>query len=129
MIIPIVKNDFKELTSLLEEKEGKMKISCNPIFNDISFYNDLGSELFLRSSYDKYIVIVRICLLHKRQGLCLQIVNWLMNYAKEHEFKGVKIESVCSLAMNNFCKKYNFERTLIGIEMDDIWYGDYIKNI
>ena len=124
-IIDLNENDFDGLIDILESKGFKMSISFNQLFNTINFYNQAGCELYLRSSYDNYITIVRINLIHKHQGLGTEILNWLKEYAKQHGFIGVKIESVCTKAMDNFCKKHKFIRMHSGIMINGFWHGDY----
>ncbi len=129
-IIQLNESDFDEITTLLKKEQSrKVTVRFNRFFNNIQFFNYTGLDLYLRSSANKYITIVRISLPKKRKGTCTRLVEILAKYAKEKGFKGVEIESVCTPEMNEFCKKNNFiqEKYDGSIETPG-WYGNYYLN-
>lgn len=77
--------------------------------NSKIFIGDNTPELYLYSSYDDLLVIVRIILKNQRQGMGTKIINTIVEYAKEKGFRGVKIENASTEAMHNLAIKLEFK--------------------
>lgn len=120
-------DDYSKLVELINEKDNvELEVAYNKMFNTLWLSGPFETELYLKSGYKKDLIISRICLTNRHSGIGTQILDWLINYAKEKGFLGITVESVITQAMDNFCNKHNFTRVEhSGTECNNIWHGNY----
>ena len=130
MKIELKESDFEGLRQIMVRDSSNMVMVLNSLFNTISLYDpESETELYLRSSYNNYLDIVRIIFKNKHKGMGTEVLNWLKEYSKEKGFIGIKVESTCTIEINKFCEKFGFEKTNNGIYINNVWHGDYILKI
>lgn len=126
--IELVENDFKELKEMLAKYEKTdIEVKFNESFRTIWFLGVEETDLYLRSSVDKYLTIARIMFANTHCGIGTKVFNWLREYAIDKGFEGIEVESTCTQEINNFCIKLGFKKVpYCGFYNDEgIFFGNY----
>lgn len=127
----ISKEDFFIIKDLIDNFEKdtlyfKQTLGFNSIYLE-SLHTE--TELYAKSILDK-LIISRIVLSKRREGLGSSILSELINIANSKGFKQIIIESVCTKEMMNFCLKHNFKVDKnTSILLDELEFGNYILEL
>ena len=104
--------DFSELITIFEEnaqKKLKSYVHGNRLFiSDAD--SEVATDFMMRYYKDDTLVIAKFSVEEKRVGTGSKVLNWCVDFAKKENFKKIKIESVLTESMRNFCMKHQFTK-------------------
>lgn len=125
--INLKREDFIELKNVIEKLEQTKVEVREGSFCDLWIESySVETELYLKSSFNKKLIISRIIFENRRKGIASQVLYWLKKYAKTHEFETIIIESVISIEMIKFCEKHSFKANKNqGYIENGLFYGNY----
>lgn len=75
----------------------------------IDKYSQCPNELIIRFTKD-ILVVKNVEFIHKRVGYMTKVYEYLIEIAQKYRITQIEIESVVSDEMENWCRKYNFEK-------------------
>lgn len=122
-------NDFKDVTALIEKRDKvRMKVANGLSKNNLFFRCDYDeTELYLKESFPKKLIISRIAFKNKRQGIGSAVLELLKKYCLEQGYSSIIVESTLTIEMIEFCKKHEFEpmEGQVFLSKDGELYGNY----
>lgn len=87
------------------------------------FIKGNDNELMLRfTEIQNRITIARINFKHRRLGYATQLLDYLKEYAKKHNFNNIYLESVLTPEFQSFAKKHNFVNIDDGFPLIEGYY-------
>lgn len=107
----LVEKDFNSIYNTIKQDAGK-----NNNFHKSNYYNNLFylsdvNEVLIRNHSDDYLnelVLARIKIHHRKQGIASSIINELIKLAKENNLHKVVIESIMSPEMKKLALDLGF---------------------
>lgn len=125
--IPLEPKALSELQEIIEKADNTiLHPTCS--FGNILYQGENQlTELYLKTSPDKHLIISRISLANQRMGTGTKILDYLKKFAKEKGFVSIVIESTLTPAMNHFALKHGFvPQPYQGFtDSDNEFYGNY----
>lgn len=79
------------------------------LLQGIDKYSTCPNELSIRFTKD-IIVVKNVEFVHKRRGYMTKVYEYLIELAQKYQIPQIEIESVVSDEMENWCRKYGFEK-------------------
>lgn len=124
--IPLKPDDLTDLQQIIENADNTL---LSPVcgFGNITYFGDNHlTELYLKTTPHKELVIARISLVNQRIGTGTKILEYLKSFAKTHGFESLVIESTLTPAMNRFALSHGFSPVEhLGFWRDNQFYGNY----
>ena len=100
--------EVMELTKLLEERK-EVDIICTPQISGIWSHNEnWETELRLLLLYPYRVTVSRVWFIHKRQGIMIEALDFLIRFCRKHGIQNICIQSVETQEMAAFCVKNGF---------------------
>ena len=125
--IPLKPKDLYPLQEIIEiADDTTLSPTCN--FGNIMYHGENQlTELYLKSSPNKHLIISRISLKNQRKGTGTKIIEFLKDFSKSKGFTAIVIESTLTPAINHFALKHGFvpqyHQGFMG--EDNEFYGNY----
>lgn len=105
-------SEFSEIIALFEEDcDSKLFASRLDMQRLIlsGIKDEEENELLLRlNTFRKQLVIARIQFIHHRQGFGERLLDLLIKYGKEHDYRQIVFECVLSEPLKKFLSKHGF---------------------
>jgi len=112
-MIPFDLSELKSIIDIFEEDQGvKLKYVYLDYCDSILVIRGEKVELYVRSIYNNSLVIARIQLNHKHQGVGTKVFNEIIKYAINKGFTKIEVESVMTEEMHEFCNKFGFKEKI-----------------
>lgn len=126
--IPLEPDALKDLQTLIETA-GNTVLYPTCSFGNIMYHSEHQmTELYLKTTPNKDLVISRIALANQRIGTGTKILEYLKSFARKNGFTSIVIESTMTPAMNHFALKHGFapvkHQGFVSDE-DHEFYGNY----
>lgn len=123
----------KEINTLknLLESNDKEVYSVNKSFHTVWFKSE-SSEAELRVAFlvDIQLIISRVCVSHKRQGIMTTVLKELVRICERKNVHKIVMQSVLTPECAAFCEKNNFiPNPSTSFKSGDIICGDWVLNI
>lgn len=100
--------EVMELTKLLEERK-EVDIICTPQISGIWSHNEnWETELRLLLLYPYRVTVSRVWFIHKRQGIMIEALDFLIRFCRKHGIQNICNQSVETQEMAAFCVKNGF---------------------
>lgn len=103
--------DFNKVIEIIEERDRvKMNVNISPFKNTIYMYStDCESELYIKDGINT-LIISRVQFKNTRIGIMTEVLKELIDIAKLYGCDKIKIQSVLTKEMRNFCIKNKFKQ-------------------
>lgn len=125
--IPLATVDFKPLVDLLKRKTDD-NFEIIQSFSNSLWIRGEEHELYFKSHAANRFVLSRIYIANARRGIGTQILHWMEEYANDHGFEELMIESSLTPEMNAFATKHSFiPLECSGYFIDSFFYGNWIR--
>lgn len=122
--------EINEIKGLLESKD-KEKYSVNKSFHTVWFKSE-SSEAELRVAFlmNVQLIISRVCVSHKRQGIMTTVLKELVRICERKNVHKIVMQSVLTPECAAFCEKNNFiPNPSASFKLGKIIGGDWVLNI
>lgn len=122
--------EINEIKGLLESKD-KEKYCVNKSFHTVWFKSE-SSEAELRVAFlmNVQLIISRVCVSHKRQGIMTTVLKELVRICEEKNVHKIVMQSVLTPECAAFCEKNNFTpNPSASFKLGEIICGDWVLNI
>ena len=117
-------------------KDTLVRCDKEDYFKSISFhtvwFQSYSSDAELRISFlgDEKLIISRIAVSHKRQGVATEILNLLVKLCRKKGVHQIIMQSVLTPECAAFCKKNGFQpNPICSFKLGDFISGDWVLEI
>jgi hypothetical protein len=112
------------IKNIIEEKD-QCKLQVNKSYQTYWLQNLPETEFRLSRLGDLQILISRVCFRNRRCGTMSAILQVLKEYCAEEKIKRIRIQSVETYEMMQFCIKHDMKPWRDNIWINNILMGDY----